>query len=445
MADYGDNHHIHPDAPAGGGGPGHFRTSHFRQPMGHDPHGGSAMRRSHPPLPQLHRRAHGPYVRRLQRLLNVRVVPSPELIVDGVFGPCTLAAVRAFQRGRRIKVDGIVGKVTWAHLLGGRRVALPRVPHKGLPKAMTGSRQVSPPVGSREELELVPIPTSGGAPFTFEVEDDPIWEWPLDLKLRAVVDRLWKPGLLSDQALKDLRAMIEPKSLVTMLVFIVLFSMLSGGTALVLGIVAFGATVGMDFAFALQTTAQAVSERDLDEAARELAHAINQVGVQVVLFGLSRAGRGLRLRLGKAKEPSPTEPSPPPTDYSTIDYRTHPEPDSAPARPAEPPPTPRVKTPARNIVTPRLRFLRQLTRTKLLEEIRRITGDQELVLWEQMEPGDWYDDVEAHGQVAEQLGLREGEVFAYHIRSECPMGMHSQTAIGLVDEIDPPLGDPFRP
>jgi hypothetical protein len=382
----------------------------------------------------------------------VRVVPSPELIVDGVFGPCTLAAVRAFQRGRRIKVDGIVGKVTWAHLLGGRRVALPRVPHKGLPSAMTGSRDVSPPVGSSEELELVPIPTTGGAPFTFEVLDDPIWEWPLDLKIRAVVDRVHIH--LGPKALKDFRALVEPKSLALMLLFLVLFSVLSGGIATVLGIVALGATVGLDLASALQTAAQAASKRDLDEAANELAHVMNELTVQALLFGLSRAVRGLRLPLGKAKELSPMDPSSLP---DLLDFRMNVPPETtagparpaettaAPARPAEAAPTARVKTPARNIVTPRLRDLRLLTRTKLLQEIRRIAGDQELVLWEQMEPGDWYKIVEAHGYVAEQLGLREGEVYAYHILSECPMGMHSQTAMGVVEEIDPPLGDPFRP
>ena len=38
--------------------------------------------------------------------------------VDGKFGPGTDAAVRAFQRGASIGVDGIVGPVTWTKLLG---------------------------------------------------------------------------------------------------------------------------------------------------------------------------------------------------------------------------------------------------------------------------------------------------------------------------------------
>lgn len=54
---------------------------------------------------------HGDDVTRLQRLLNL---PAPQQ--DGVFGPVTDAAVRAFQTLRGLVVDGRVGKATWAAL-----------------------------------------------------------------------------------------------------------------------------------------------------------------------------------------------------------------------------------------------------------------------------------------------------------------------------------------
>ncbi len=56
-------------------------------------------------------------VRVLQELLNRRLSPSPNLKVDGVFGPATEAAVRRVQRESGREADGVVGGRTWAALL----------------------------------------------------------------------------------------------------------------------------------------------------------------------------------------------------------------------------------------------------------------------------------------------------------------------------------------
>ncbi len=40
------------------------------------------------------------------------------LKVDGIFGKLTHNVVRVYQRRREIEVDGIVGPITWANLLG---------------------------------------------------------------------------------------------------------------------------------------------------------------------------------------------------------------------------------------------------------------------------------------------------------------------------------------
>lgn len=58
----------------------------------------------------------GSDVKRLQILLNDKVVPRPRLRVDGHFGARTLTAVQSFQAQKRLKVDGVVGERTWTAL-----------------------------------------------------------------------------------------------------------------------------------------------------------------------------------------------------------------------------------------------------------------------------------------------------------------------------------------
>src|SRR4051812_31864631 len=55
----------------------------------------------------------GPEVKKLQRLLNVRITPSPQLAVDGIFGPLTHQGVLQYQRGVFVAPDGVVGQQTW--------------------------------------------------------------------------------------------------------------------------------------------------------------------------------------------------------------------------------------------------------------------------------------------------------------------------------------------
>jgi peptidoglycan hydrolase-like protein with peptidoglycan-binding domain len=55
----------------------------------------------------------GLHVALLQKKLNER---GARLVVDGIFGPKTLAAVKRFQQGHGLVVDGIVGPRTWGAL-----------------------------------------------------------------------------------------------------------------------------------------------------------------------------------------------------------------------------------------------------------------------------------------------------------------------------------------
>lgn len=68
----------------------------------------------------------GPCVQLIQRLLN-QYNQNPnrtgfgQLVVDGIFGPLTQAAVKAFQLNNHLVVDGIVGPQTWGRLLNPRQ------------------------------------------------------------------------------------------------------------------------------------------------------------------------------------------------------------------------------------------------------------------------------------------------------------------------------------
>jgi len=64
-------------------------------------------------LPIIHFGSSGSAVRVLQRLL---ISHGYGMRIDGVFGPLTETAVKAFQNRRSLLVDGIVGNRTWGEL-----------------------------------------------------------------------------------------------------------------------------------------------------------------------------------------------------------------------------------------------------------------------------------------------------------------------------------------
>jgi len=66
------------------------------------------------PFPLVRRGDQEHPVRTLQYLLRAR---GHTVDVDGIFGPLTDAAVRAFQQEKGLAVDGIVGPNTWSALI----------------------------------------------------------------------------------------------------------------------------------------------------------------------------------------------------------------------------------------------------------------------------------------------------------------------------------------
>lgn len=93
-------------------------TSSRNVPTASPQKGGSGMALNWPLLRQ-GQSAPGPLamepIRSLQYLL--RQHGHPDVVVDGIFGPVTEAAVRAFQQSRGLVVDGVVGNQTWPALI----------------------------------------------------------------------------------------------------------------------------------------------------------------------------------------------------------------------------------------------------------------------------------------------------------------------------------------
>ncbi len=81
-------------------------------------------------MPEYRRGSHGPEVRRIQtRLKELGRYHGP---IDGDFGGGTESAVRAFEQGAALAVDGIVGPETWKRLFGDGEIPAPAILDKPL-------------------------------------------------------------------------------------------------------------------------------------------------------------------------------------------------------------------------------------------------------------------------------------------------------------------------
>lgn len=96
--------------------------------------------------PVLRRGSRGPAVQELQSRLNGWLTTEGArtglrlLVTDGIFGPRTEAAVRAFQRARQLRGDGVVGPQTWGQLLAVRTQPGPPAP-AGVPQLIKSEGQ----------------------------------------------------------------------------------------------------------------------------------------------------------------------------------------------------------------------------------------------------------------------------------------------------------------
>jgi peptidoglycan hydrolase-like protein with peptidoglycan-binding domain len=68
---------------------------------------------------QVQQGSNGDAVRAVQSQIHSRGDGAAQITIDGIFGPVTNEAVRAFQTILGLTVDGVVGPQTWNHLVNG--------------------------------------------------------------------------------------------------------------------------------------------------------------------------------------------------------------------------------------------------------------------------------------------------------------------------------------
>lgn len=245
-------------------------------------------------VPLLRQGSRGPEVERLQRLVNLRCLPSPGLRLDGVFGPITQRAVEQFQTGASIRADGVVGKDTWFHLLqSGKAIAVQAPARPVQPVAVA-----APPVPRSQK----PAPAAGPAPaLPAAPAARDIADWPLADKFSEALRRT--APLLPASMQQEFLALLSPASLAIIAGTLVVWAgshafgvgqvvdlVLLAGGAIFLGLAVFD--VAGELGDFLLVTSHATESRELDDAAAHLARAIAIIGVAAFVALLAKAARG---------------------------------------------------------------------------------------------------------------------------------------------------------
>ena len=284
-----------------------------------------------PRLPLLAQASQGPVVERLQGLLNLRLLPCPDLRADGRFGPVTQAAVRSVQQAAGLRVDGVACKDTWRVLGTGTvwQLAL-----KALPTAPAG-KTASP--GRNSPAPAARPPTQAAAAKADIASDDNVLSWAADKKFLVVATRA--ADRLPGQTLDELLRMISPLSIgITFGVWAASHFVGAGEVVDVLALLAGAAYLGWpvfdvahDLGHALTLAHNAATQAELDDAAGLLAHAMVMIGVAALVALLSKVKLG---RCGAAAGETAAESA-----EATSAARAG-KPGSKPGKPSAPEPAP---------------------------------------------------------------------------------------------------------
>jgi hypothetical protein len=234
----------------------------------------------------------GAEVIRLQSLLNARLSPSPSLPLSGIFDTTVQTAVRNYQQGVRIAVDGRVGKETWYRLMKGDTATV-------MPAVAPAAASATPPAIATPTVQVKPAISS----------------WTLEQKFKRVLELT--PPKLPGHMRAEFMALLDPTALAIIVGTLAVWAashaigvgevvdvLLLIGGVIFLGMSAIDAA-GHIYDF-LTLTVTADEEKDLDAAAGMLAKAVAILGVAAFAALIAKGAK--RLKVGKKAPPPDQKP-----------------------------------------------------------------------------------------------------------------------------------------
>ena len=247
-------------------------------------------------LPDLKVGTRGKYVERLQRLLNSQPDSKPDLKVDGVFGPKTRTAVVQFQKKSELNPDGVVGRRTWFAL-----ITQESKDNRPSPKTPSGPRSS---VGVTS-ASAATASTSAATPLApAPPKEKNVDEWSLYERFEYVV--LHTGSHLKGNLRGQFAALLTTTGLKYVVGALVVWGVsqfLGIGEVLDAALLLYaGFSAGHHLGTFILLTCTASTKKELDDAANNLAEAIEILGVIAFFALLSRVARILRAKVNTAEE-----------------------------------------------------------------------------------------------------------------------------------------------
>jgi hypothetical protein len=293
------------------------------------------------------------------------------------------------------------------------------------------------PWGGVDDMTIEMLPEDVAAKVNAAQEaalDSDIWDkpfsWKLDEMLKLVPDKL--TGAAQAEWVNFLKSLFS-LNLGELLLGVLLASLSSWTIVASLGGNAAAAIVD-----ALHDTALAYHKKDLVPAAKEMAQGITLAGVGAITALILRRLHAKGAKAMEGTGPAPSEPVPPETPAPNEEANFW---DKVLEK--------KMRPPSGLHENPKLLSLRGLSRSELLEVIRKELGRDDVILWEQLESGEIRPVIA--GSKAGALGVRPDTVVAYdpvHAVVRTPVGGNLWTRpLGpypWADEIPlSPYGDPY--